>query len=83
MELSTTMPMHMAMPPKLIMFKVVPKMFISRKTVSTQKGMDREMVTVAPPRRRKASTTAADRTTPRMMFWMALFATWRIYSPAS
>ena len=62
------MPMHIAMPPKLIIFSVVPKTFISRNTVSTQNGMESEMVTVAPARRRKSKTTSAESATPITMF---------------
>ena len=74
MELSTTMPIQRAIPPKLIIFNVVPKQFISRKDVSTQNGIEREIVTVGPPRRRKIRTTTADRSTPITIFEMALFA---------
>lgn len=46
-----------------------------RNTVSTQNGMESEMVTVAPARRRKSKTTSAESATPITMFWMALLAT--------
>ena len=63
MELSTIMPTPMAMPPRLIMFSVRSKRFISTNTARMHTGMDTAMVSVAP-------TTAA-RATPRMIFWKA------------
>ena len=54
----------MAMPPRLIIFSVKSKAFISTNTVRMQMGMDTAIVSVAPPRRRNSSTTMAARSTP-------------------
>ena len=71
MELSTIMPTPMAMPPRLIMFRVRSNTFISTNTVRIQTGMDTEMVAVAPMRRRNRNTTTAASSTPRKMLFMA------------
>ena len=71
MELSTIMPTPMAMPPRLIMFRVRSKTFIRMNTVRMQTGMETAMVMVAPQRRRNRNTTMAARTTPSTMFCMA------------
>ena len=73
MELSTIMPTPMAMPPRLIMFRVRSNTFISTNTVRIQTGMDTEMVAVAPMRRRNRNTTTAASSTPRKMLFRAEF----------
>ena len=73
MELSTIMPTPMAMPPRLIMFRVMPKAFISTNTARIHTGMDTEMVAVAPTRRRNRNTTTAASSTPRKMLFRAEF----------
>ena len=72
MELSTTMPIQMAIAPKLIIFSVMSNRFSTSITAITQTGMDREMVRVAPQRRRNRNTTTADSRTPARMFWNAV-----------
>ena len=82
MELSTIMPTPMAMPPRLIMFRVRSNTFISTNTDRIHTGMDTQMVKVGPPRRRNRKTTMAASTTPWMMLLKAAFTDWLIYSRA-
>ena len=65
------MPTPMAMPPRLIMFKVRSNTFMSTKTDRIHTGMEMAMVMVASGRRRKRNTTIAASTTPKTIFWMA------------
>ena len=71
MELSTIMPTPMAIPPRLIMFIVRSKTFISTNTARIHTGMEMAMVMVGPKRRRKRKTITAASPTPSRMFCMA------------
>ena len=59
MELSTIMPTPMAMPPRLIMLSVMSSICMSKKTEMMHTGMETAMTRVAPPSRRKKSSTMA------------------------
>ena len=72
MELSTIMPTPMAMPPRLIMLSVMSSICMSKKTEMMHTGMETAMTRVAPPSRRKKSSTMAASSTPSTMFCTAL-----------
>jgi len=78
MELSTSMPMPRARPPRLMMFSDRSNMYMKKKVITTDSGMDSEMIEVLLKSRRNRNRTPTARMPPRRPVSSTSSTAWRM-----